>query len=101
MRRLGLLPGCASLVVLTVGSIAAAPPDSTGTPAATARSWVADNGNGNRAHRPERANSLMFKRLIWFQLGYCPLLHFGSIQDYRGRSIDPLGLRAKASKGLL
>ncbi|MBP7936283.1 MAG: family 43 glycosylhydrolase [Phycisphaerae bacterium] len=46
MRRFGFFPASASLVVLTVGPIAAAPPDPSGTPATAARSWTADNGNG-------------------------------------------------------
>ena len=47
MRHFRLLPGhAASLVVLTVGAIAAVTRDAPAAPAATTRSWTADNGNG-------------------------------------------------------
>jgi beta-xylosidase len=46
MRRSRFLLGCSSLLVLTIGVMAAAPPDSSGNAAAAARSWTADNGNG-------------------------------------------------------
>ena len=45
MRRFGFLPGCASLVVLTVG-VFAATPDNPGLPTAAMKHWTADNGNG-------------------------------------------------------
>ena len=46
MRPVHFLLGCASLLGLAVGALAAAPPGSSGTSTAAARSWVADNGNG-------------------------------------------------------
>ena len=46
MRRFGFRLGCAGLVVLNVGTFAAAPPDSTGLPSAATKHWTADNGNG-------------------------------------------------------
>ncbi|MHB1034334.1 MAG: beta-xylosidase family glycoside hydrolase [Pirellulales bacterium] len=46
MRHVQFLLGCAGLLVLSIGAVAAAPPDSAGTSSAAARSWTADNGNG-------------------------------------------------------
>ena len=46
MRHFRVLPGYASLIVLTVCVIAAVAPGASAAPTATARSWTADNGNG-------------------------------------------------------
>ena len=46
MRRFGFFLGCASLAVLSVGTLAAAVPDSPGLPPAAMKHWTADNGNG-------------------------------------------------------
>jgi xylan 1,4-beta-xylosidase len=46
MRYIRSLIGCVTLLVSTVGLLAAVSPASAGEPATAARSWVADNGNG-------------------------------------------------------
>lgn len=46
MRRFRFFLGCASLVVLGVGTLAAAAPDSPGLTPAAMKHWTADNGNG-------------------------------------------------------
>jgi xylan 1,4-beta-xylosidase len=46
MRQFRFLPGYAGLVLLSVGVLAATPPDSSRSSVGAARSWAADNGNG-------------------------------------------------------